>query len=146
MSETEKIIDNIKNKFTQDILNTEVKSKRRATITIPGSALTKMADFLYSDMNFRFITASALESGKGFEIYYHFSNDKTGLVFNIHVVLPKNKPEIESLTCLFEAASWIEREMHEILGINFLNHPNLEKLISEGNWAEGVYPYRKEQQ
>jgi Ni,Fe-hydrogenase III component G len=32
--------------------------------------------------------------------------------------------------------------MHEILGIDFLHHPNLEKLISEGNWAEGVYPYR----
>jgi len=32
--------------------------------------------------------------------------------------------------------------MHEILGINFLGHPNLEKLISEGNWAKGVYPYR----
>jgi len=23
-----------------------------------------------------------------------------------------------------------------------MNHPNLEKLISDGNWAEGVYPYR----
>jgi Ni,Fe-hydrogenase III component G len=34
--------------------------------------------------------------------------------------------------------------MHELFGINFLNHPNQDKLISEGNWAEGVYPYRKE--
>jgi len=34
--------------------------------------------------------------------------------------------------------------MHELLGINFLNHPNQEKLLSEGNWAEGVYPLRKE--
>jgi len=62
---------------------------------------------------------------------------------NLHVILPAEKPEIESLTGSFEGANWIEREMHEILGINFLNHPNLEKLISQGNWAEGVYPYRK---
>jgi Ni,Fe-hydrogenase III component G len=33
--------------------------------------------------------------------------------------------------------------MHELLGITFLNHPEPEKLISDGNWAEGVYPYRK---
>jgi len=33
--------------------------------------------------------------------------------------------------------------MHALLGINFLNHPNLEQLLSEGNWALGEYPYRK---
>jgi NADH-quinone oxidoreductase subunit C len=42
------------------------------------------------------------------------------------------------------AANWFEREMHEIIGIHFLHHPNLEKLISDGNWAEGVYPYRRD--
>ena len=98
---------------------------------------------MYHDQYFRFIIASALQTKKGFEIYYHFSFDSTGLILNLHVILPEAKPEIESLTVLFEGASWIEREMHEILGINFLNHPNLEKLISQGNWAEGVYPYRK---
>ena len=93
-------------------------------------------------MKLRFIIASALDTKRGFEIFYHFSNDSTGLVVNLHVILSKQKPEVESLTAMFEAANWIEREMHELFGINFLNHPNLEKLISEGNWAEGVYPYR----
>jgi Ni,Fe-hydrogenase III component G len=60
------------------------------------------------------------------------------------VILPVKKPEIESLTCLLSGANWIEREMHELYGIVFLNHPEPEKLISEGNWAEGVYPYRRE--
>jgi NADH-quinone oxidoreductase subunit C len=69
--------------------------------------------------------------------------DKTGLVLNIHVVLDNENPQIESLSNMFNASNWIEREMHELFGINFLNHPNQEKLISEGNWAEGVYPYRK---
>jgi NADH-quinone oxidoreductase subunit C len=92
----------------------------------------------------RFIIASALHSRKGFEIYYHFSMDSTGLVLNIQVVLPQENPEIESLSNMFSASNWIEREIHELFGISFRNHPNQEKLISEGNWAEGVYPYRKE--
>jgi len=57
--------------------------------------------------------------------------------------LPQEKPEIESLANMFSGANWIEREMREILGITFRNHPEPEKLLSEGNWAEGVYPYRK---
>lgn len=137
-----KDIDNIKNNLKSDIIETEIKSAVRATVTIKPDAIVRAADYLYSNLKFRFIIASALETKKGFEIYYHFSNDSTGLVANLHVVLPKKKPEIESLTSKFEAANWIEREMHELFGINFLNHPNLEKLISEGNWAEGVYPYR----
>jgi Ni,Fe-hydrogenase III component G len=137
-----KDIDNIKNYLKGDIIETEIKSAKRATVTIKKDALIRAADYLFNKLKLRFIIASALDSKKGFEIYYHFSNDSSGLVANLHVILPKEKPEVESLTGLFEAANWIEREMHEILGINFLGHPNLEKLISEGNWAKGVYPYR----
>lgn len=141
--EIQNIIEEIKKKFGSEILNVSEKNDKRITVDIPGNAIIKISHYLYHDQHFRFIIASALQTKKGFEIYYHFSFDSTGLILNLHVILPEEKPEIESLTAVFEGASWIEREMHEILGINFLNHPNLEKLISQGNWAEGVYPYRK---
>jgi NADH:ubiquinone oxidoreductase subunit C len=143
MPDTKEIITNIKDKFGTEILQTEIRSKNRISLTIPDEALVKIANYFFNVLHLRFVIASALESKAGIEIYYHFSNDESGLLINLHVILPSEKPEIQSLTSLFEAANWIEREMHEILGINFLNHPNLEKLISEGNWAEGVYPYRK---
>jgi NADH-quinone oxidoreductase subunit C len=137
-----KDIDNIKKDLKGDIIETEIKSATRATVTIKKDAIIRAADYLFNKLKLRFIIASALHTKRGFEIYYHFSNDSSGLIVNLHVILLKEKPEIESLTGLFEAANWIEREMHEILGINFIGHPNLEKLISEGNWAKGVYPYR----
>ena len=141
--EIKNIIEDLKEKFDPEILNITEKNDKRVTVDIPGKAIINISQYLYHDRHFRFIIASALETKKGFEIYYHFSFDRTGLIMNLHVILPAEKPEIESLTGSFEGANWIEREMHEILGINFLNHPNLEKLISQGNWAEGVYPYRK---
>lgn len=137
-----KDIDNIKNNLKGDVIETEIKSATRATVTIKTDALVRAAGYLFNELKLRFIIASAVHTKRGFEIYYHFSNDSSGLVVNLHVILPKEKPEVESLTGLFEAANWIEREMHELFGINFLNHPNLEKLLSEGNWAKGVYPYR----
>jgi NADH-quinone oxidoreductase subunit C len=91
----------------------------------------------------RFIIASALHTKRGFEVYYHFSLDSTGLVLNLHVILDGEKPEVESLSNMFEASNWIEREMHELFGIVFLNHPTPELLLSDGNWAKGEYPYRK---
>jgi len=137
------VIDEIKKAFEKEILETAVRSERRSTITINPKALLSMSEHLYRTLGFRFIIASALHTKKGFEIYYHFSLDKTGLILNLHVILDQEKPEIESLSNMFEATNWIEREMHELFGINFLNHPNLDQLLSEGNWAIGEYPYRK---
>jgi NADH-quinone oxidoreductase subunit C len=138
------MIEKFKAEFNSDILEIAVKNQKRMIITIRPDSIVNVADYLYRTEGFRFIIASALHTKKGFEIHYHFSKDAIGLILNLHVVLDKDNPQIESLSNMFNASNWIEREIHELLGINFLNHPNQEKLISEGNWAEGVYPLRKE--
>jgi len=140
----ESIIEEFKAKFNSDILETVMKNQKRIIITMRSDSIINVATYLFKTAEFRFIIASALHTKKGFEIHYHFSKDSAGLILNIHVILDKDNPQIESLSNMFNASNWIEREMHELLGINFLNHPNQEKLISEGNWAEGIYPLRKE--
>lgn len=135
-------IEDIKSQFGNSIHQVVIRNERRATLTVDKDKIITIADYLFKVLQWRFIIASAMDTGENIEILYHFSDDSSGSILNIKVKLDREQPEIESLTCLFEAANWIEREMHEILGINFLHHPNLEKLISEGNWAEGVYPYR----
>ena len=142
--DTEKIIEKLKERFGSDIIEVNTRNNKRSVVTIDPGSLLKVAEYLYKEASLRFIIASAIHTKRGFEIHYHFSCDETGLVLNIHVILNSEKPKIESLSNMFNASNWIEREMHELFGINFLNHPNQEKLISEGNWAEGVYPYRKE--
>ncbi len=142
--ETNLVIENFKENFNSVIVEVFKKSEKRVTVTIKPDAILKVGEYLYKTAGFRFIIASALHTKRGFEIHYHFSLDKTELILNIHVILDKENPQIESLSNMFNASNWIEREMHELFGINFINHPNQEKLISEGNWAEGVYPYRKE--
>ena len=140
----ELIIIGLTNRYNSAIIEVTEKNQRRVIITIKPESILEVATWLYKEAELRFIIATALHTKKGFEIHYHFSKDDIGLVLNIHVILDKDNPEIESLSNMFNASNWIEREMHELFGINFLNHPNQDKLISEGNWAEGVYPYRKE--
>lgn len=141
---TDDILKSFKDKFSSDVLNIFKKSETRATISINPSSVLRMAEFAFKELKLRFIIATANHTKKGFEILYHFSKDEIGLIVNLQVVLPVEKPEIESLSNMFPASNWIEREMHELFGIVFRNHPEPEKLISEGNWAEGVYPYRRE--
>jgi NADH-quinone oxidoreductase subunit C len=142
--DTDLIIEKLKENFNREIIEVVKKNQKRVTVSVRPGIILNIAEFLYKTAGFRFIIASALHTRKGFEIHYHFSMDPTGLILNIHVILDKENPQIKSLSNMFSASNWIEREMHELFGINFLNHPNQEKLISEGNWAEGVYPYRKE--
>jgi NADH:ubiquinone oxidoreductase subunit C len=142
--ETEETVNKLAGKFIDDTTGIDLVKGRRAIVSVRPTAITDIASYLYRDEGYRFIIASALHTRKGFEIYYHFSHDAEGLVLSLHVILDSKKPHIESLSNMFSASNWIEREMHELFGIDFLNHPNQEKLLSEGNWAEDVYPYRKE--
>ena len=137
------IIKHIKEQFPEAVLETTINKEKRITIDMKPDAILKIAEYLLQDMALRFIIASGYHTKKGFEIMYHFSDDRSGIILNIHVTLSKEKPEIDSLANMLSGANWIEREIHEILGITFRNHPEPEKLLSEGNWAEGVYPYRK---
>lgn len=142
--DTDAAINKMTDRFSSDTLGVELVKSRRGIVSVRPSAIPAIAEYLYNSEGFRFIIASALHTRSGFEIYYHFSHDPEGIILSLHVTLDSNNPRIESLSNMFSASNWIEREMHELFGINFLNHPNQEKLISEGNWAEGVYPYRKE--
>ncbi len=142
--DTEAAINKLTGKFSGDISEVSLQKGRRAIVTIRHTALLTLSEYLFKSEGFRFIIASAMHTRRGFEIFYHFSFDADGIIVSLHVILDKEKPHIESLSNMFSASNWIEREMHELFGIDFLHHPNQEKLLSEGNWAEGVYPYRKE--
>ncbi len=119
-------------------------SPRRIYISIRPQDLREAAKILFKDLSLRFATATGQDTPKGLEILYHFGFDKSGEIFSLRVLLEdKKNPQIDSLTPLFPAAEWIEREMWELLGINFIGHPNLKHLLLIDDWPEGKYPLRK---
>ncbi|MDP2940329.1 MAG: NADH-quinone oxidoreductase subunit C [Candidatus Omnitrophota bacterium] len=137
------LIDEIKERLSEKLSNLEIRSARRIYSEVNPKNLIDVAKVLFMDLGLRFVTASGVDAPQAFEILYHFSFDKTGQMFSLRVFLKdKDKPEIESITPLFKAAEWIEREMHEILGIDFKNHPNLSHLLLADDWPEGEFPLR----
>ncbi len=142
----DKFIDEIKKKFPNEIKQTEVVHTKRLMIYISKEALLKVTEYIFKDLGLRYIIVTAMDSKKGYEIIYHFSDDSTGWIINLNVVLPREKPEIESLTPVVYGTEWIEREIFDLLGITFLNHPNPKRFLFAEDWPEGKYPFRREQE
>ena len=101
--------------------------------------------FLYQEVGARFVIATAIDCEQYFEILYHYSYDQTGCVISIKCFIRDHEnPQVESITPLIPGAEWIEREIHDLEGIDFKNHPCLERLILADDWPEGEYPLRKD--
>jgi Ni,Fe-hydrogenase III component G len=101
--------------------------------------------FLFEEVPLRFVTATGIDCDDYFEIIYHYAYDQIGCVVNLKAFIrDREKPSVESISPFLPAAQWIEREMHDVLGIEFRNHPDMRRLILADDWPEGVYPMRKE--
>jgi len=118
---------------------------RRLYIRIPRERLTEAAKLLHLECGMRLCICTGIDTRDGFEVLYHFSEDKTGIIYTLKVLAPKDDPSIESQAAWFPAADWIEREMHELLGIDFPGHPNLTPLLtSDTDWDKSKYPLRRD--
>ncbi len=139
------IIENIKVRAGKDMLDFNDASDKRVYFTIKKEILPKTVRYLFNDVKARFIIASGVDTRKAIEILYHFSVDEIGLIVSLRVILEKSALQVESLTSIMKCADWIEREIHELLGVDFKGHPNLKHLLLKDDWPEGNYPLRRDQ-
>ncbi len=142
----DQILSSIRERFKADIVHIFEKSLNRVFIGIKPEALLKVVQHIFKDLGARFNIASGVDGRYAMEILYHFTVDEIDLVLTLRVSLDKNKLEIDSIAPLFEGANWIEREMHELLGIDFKGHPDLRRLLLPDEWPQGVYPLRRDYQ
>lgn len=118
---------------------------RRLYIRIPRERLTEVAKYLHRDRGMRLSICTGLDTRDGYEVLYHFSEDSSGTMYTLKVLAPKDDPRIVSLASWFPAANWIEREMHELIGIDFPGHPDMKPLLtSDVDWDGEQRPLRRD--
>lgn len=140
------IADKVKERLGNKIVDWQARSNRRIYFSIKPKDIKEVTNILFKELNLRFAIASGTDTPAGIEILYHFTFDKTGEIFSARVLIEdKKKPQIDSIAPLFAGAEWIEREMWELLGINFVGHPNLKRLLLAEDWPEGKFPLRHQQ-
>src|SRR5262249_44499986 len=77
-----------------------------------------------------------------FEIVYHLHSLDKNLRVRVKCRVGGEKPEIDSVTGVWRAANWYEREVYDMFGVTFRNHPNHIRILMPLDW-EG-YPLRKD--
>jgi len=80
------------------------------------------------------ISAISIENGET-EIVYHFAIG--GQAVNVKTRTKANA--IPSISKVFKAANWAERENYDLFGVNFIGHPNLKCLIRPPQLAKGFF-------
>ncbi len=138
------VVVSIKEKFGKRIKRFHDKSAKRIYMDIDKEDLLDFVRFIFKDLGARFNTATAADHPDDIEIMYHFNFDKLALIVTLRTYAPKKKCEIESLLPIMEGAEWIEREIHELFGVEFKNHPNMRPLLLPDDWPRDKYPLRKE--
>jgi NADH-quinone oxidoreductase subunit C len=111
----------------------------------PENIVTAMGR-LKHDLKFERLTSIAgvdrFPAEPRFEVVYHLQSIAGKQRIRIKARVPGDNPEIESVTSVYRAADWYERETFDFFGVKFLNHPELTRIMMPDDW-EG-YPLRKD--
>ena len=122
-------------------LEVSVPRARRIFVRVGGEHLKKVISFL-KDNGFGHLSGiTGLQSGDSFELLYHLSGG--GVLLTVRVNLPLKNDVIPTITDIIPGALLYEREIHDLFGVKFEGHPNLEPLILPEDWPGGAHPMRK---
>ncbi|HEX7927713.1 MAG TPA: NADH-quinone oxidoreductase subunit C [bacterium] len=137
----------VEQSFAGQVLSSHAKLGDE-TIVIKRDRMLDIFQFLKTDARCQFnlmvdVTAvDLLPATPRFEVVYHLKSIPLKHRIRIKVPIEEKAPEVDTISNLWVAADWYEREVFDMYGITFKGHPNLKRLLMYEGF-EG-YPLRKD--
>ena len=88
--------------------------------------------------------AFGVDCGDHLQVVYHLIRPETAEGAFVRTNLPRDNATMPTLTALYNTANWVEREIAEMFGVTFADHPDPRKLLLPDDWQG--YPLRKDYQ
>ena len=118
-------------------------------VTVSRDKLHEVAQFLRNDpgMDFDYIVhvSSVVwpDDEARFEVVWEFYSIRKRHRIRLKTRVPESDCVVDSLTDLWKGADFMEREVFDMMGIRFRNHPDLRRILMPDDYTEG-YPLRKD--
>jgi NADH-quinone oxidoreductase subunit C len=146
LDDQEKIIAVLNEKFDGEILQTEMLYDF-FTITLKKDKIVPIIKHLYDHPNtkFQYLTTMCgihFPDLNQIAMMYQLHNMVTNLRIRLKIYLPIENPSVPTLTTVFPAANWMEREAYDFYGVIFEGHPNLKRILNVEEMT--IFPLRKE--
>ena len=147
------MVENLKK--IEKIINSELASKVQQSVIINEELtvetnlndLIEVVQFLKSNNNCKFrqlIDIAGVdypEKDKRFQLVYLFLSHENNIRVKVLIKFQPNE-SINSLTKIFPSANWMEREVFDMYGIKFKNHPDLRRILTDYGFKG--HPLRKD--
>jgi NADH-quinone oxidoreductase subunit C len=147
MKDFQPVIAKLKETISQGILEVNI-SGDIPSVTVSAIDIYIVIQFLRDDPSagFNFLTdlcgIQFPQNELQFGVIYHLHNLRENSRLRVKTFVPLSKPEVPSVTTLFESANWMERETYDFYGIIFTGHPNLKRILNV-EYLD-FFPMRKE--
>jgi NADH-quinone oxidoreductase subunit C len=132
--------------FDADAVKGGKYDRNELTLEIAPAKIASVCGFLKYDQAFvRLSTVTAVDRfpvEPRFEVVYHLHSIEHNQRIRLKCRLASDTPVIESVTGVWRGADWYEREVFDLFGISFSNHPDLRRTMMPDDW-EG-HPLRKD--
>ena len=118
-------------------------------VTVSRDKLHEVAQFLRDDpgMDFDYIVhVSSVDwpdDEERFEVVWELYSIRKRHRIRLKARVPESDCVVDSLTDLWKGADFMEREVFDMMGIRFRNHPDIRRILMPDDYTEG-YPLRKD--
>lgn len=149
-------VESLKEKFPDDVLHVK-QFAGETTVSVAPSALHAVMVYLRGTpgLIYNFLSdISAVDyypTDYGDE--YEFRPERFGVAYHIYsmlynrrlrikIYLPEEEPAVDTVVDVWPAANWLEREIKDMMGIEFVGHPDPRRLLMPDDWQG--YPHRRD--
>jgi NADH-quinone oxidoreductase subunit C len=131
-----------------DVVQDRLLFREETTITVAGEKIVEICRHCRDTKGLEYNFLSGVTGidyypkSPRFAVAYHLYSMVHNRTLRLKVLLPEDEPTVPSVTDVYPAANWFEREIYDLVGINFTGHPDLRRILMPDNW-EG-HPLRKD--
>ena len=143
MGAEEKDLARLKERFLKGLLESASVRPGVGRVKIDRKDLVETCFYLKEELGYEHLSCiSAVDWRDRFECVYQFTRYSDGSMMQVNAVIPRDDPRIDSLCKLWRSANYPEREAYDLMGIVFIGHPDLRRILLPNDYR--FYPLRKD--